>query len=76
MTNSEKNLTRSLLRLSDAERQQLLSTSNEDLPNTLKELGISLPATNWVLRILKILLYGLGIVLAGVGTISCTSLFI
>ncbi|MBP5712137.1 MAG: hypothetical protein J6W77_03925 [Prevotella sp.] len=34
----------------------------------LEELGISLPASSWWLVVLKIILYGLGLVLAGVGT--------
>lgn len=71
MTDKEKDLTRQLAHLTDAERAQIIAAPDSTLPDVLKELGIKLPATNWILRLIKIILYAAGIVLAGLGTTSC-----
>lgn len=73
MTNDQKNIIRDVARLREEDRRKVLGSSDSDLPDTLRELGVSLPATNWVLRILKALLYAAGIILAGVGTMSCAT---
>lgn len=59
--------------LSSSDRNLIVNTPDGELPEVLKELGISLPSSNWLLRVLKIILYALGIVLAGVGTASAST---
>lgn len=57
------------------EQRELLYTDDEHLPEVLKKIGIELPSSSWLLRVLKIVLYGLGIILAGIGTANAASLW-
>ncbi len=68
MSNKTKNLVRAVANLDADDQLRVLRANDDELPEILKELGIELPSTSWVLRILKILLYAAGIILAGIGT--------
>lgn len=68
------NALRVFSQLPQEEQKEVLYTDDEHLPDVLRKVGIELPASNWLLRVLKIVLYGLGIVLAGVGTASASTL--
>lgn len=76
MSNKTKNLVRAVANLEAADQLRVLRASDDDLPEILKELGIELPSTSWVLRIIKILLYAAGIILAGIGTTTTASAMI
>lgn len=67
-------LVRSIARLDGAERERIIETPTSDLPDTLRDLGISLPASSWWLRIIKVLLYAAGILLAGLGTAEAATM--
>ena len=69
MSNKQKiQLSRAIANLDAEDQLRVLRASDDELPKILEELGISLPSTSWWLVVLKIILYGLGLVLAGVGT--------
>lgn len=69
MSNKQKiQLSRAIANLDADDQLRVLRASDDELPKILEELGISLPASSWWLVALKIILYGLGLVLAGVGT--------
>lgn len=68
MKNDIKTIARQVANLPDEERANITSSTDEELPKILRELGIALPASSWWLRVLKIILYGLGIIMAGFGT--------
>lgn len=62
------NLIRNIASLDEDQQRRLRISTDDELPKLLQEFGISLPSSSWWLRIIKIILYGLGIVLAGLGT--------
>lgn len=69
MSKKEKlRILRAVANLDADDQLRILRSSDSDLPQVLEELGITLPSSNWWLVVVKILLYGLGLVLAGVGT--------
>ena len=74
MNKKTSTLVRSVARLSDEERARISATTTDDLPDVLRDLGISLPASSWWLRIIKVILYAAGIILAGVGTAQAATL--
>ena len=76
MSNKTKNLVRAVANLDAADQLKVLRASDDELPEILKGLGIELPSTSWVLRIIKILLYAAGIILAGIGTTTTASAMI
>lgn len=61
-------LAKAIANLNADEQMRILTATDDDLPRVLAELGITLPSSSWLLIVLKIVLYGLGLVLAGVGT--------
>lgn len=61
-------IARAVANLDADDQLKVLRASDDELPKILEELGITLPASSWWLVVLKIILYGLGLVLAGVGT--------
>lgn len=65
---------RRIARLPEEDRDRILTATDDELPEVLMQLGISLPSTSWVLRILKVLLYAAGIILAGVGTAQAATI--
>ena len=67
-------LSRAIANLDAADQLRVLHASDDELPKVLQELGVSLPASNWWLVVIKILIYGLGLVLAGIGTASAQTL--
>ena len=56
------------------DRDRILQSTDDELPEVLMELGISLPSTSWFLRVLKVLLYAAGILLAGLGTAEAATM--
>lgn len=69
-------LVRQITSLRDDDLKTLRVVPDDRLPEILQELGISLPGSSWVLRVIKIVLYGLGIVLAGLGTAQAATMVI
>lgn len=69
-------IARKIANMDNKDQLQIAYATDDDLPSVLKELGIELPSSNWILRVLKIILYGLGIILAGIGTANAASLWI
>lgn len=65
---------RRIARLPKEERDRILQSTDDELPEVLMELGISLPSTSWFLRVLKVLLYAAGILLAGLGTAEAATM--
>lgn len=65
---------RSIARLPKEDRERILQSTDDELPEVLMELGISLPSSSWFLRILKVLLYAAGILLAGLGTAEAATM--
>lgn len=65
---------RSIARLPKVDRDRILQSTDDELPEVLMELGISLPSTSWFLRVLKVLLYAAGILLAGLGTAEAATM--
>lgn len=68
------NALRNVARLTKEDRDRILSATDDDLPSILRDLGISLPSNSWFLRILKVLLYAAGILLAGMGTAEAATI--
>ena len=74
MSNKQKiQLARAVANLSAEDQLRVLHAKDDDLPKILEELGISLPASSWWLVAFKIILYTLGLILAGVGTTATAS---
>lgn len=65
---------RRIARLPQEDRDRILQSTDDELPEVLMELGISLPSTSWFLRVLKVLLYAAGILLAGLGTAEAATM--
>lgn len=65
---------RRIARLPKEDRDRILQSTDDELPEVLMELGISLPSTSWFLRVLKVLLYAAGILLAGLGTADAATM--
>lgn len=65
---------RRIARLPKEDRDRILTATDDELPEVLMQLGISLPSTSWVLRVLKVLLYAAGILLAGIGTAQAATI--
>lgn len=65
---------RRIARLPKEDRDRILKSTDDELPEVLMELGISLPSTSWFLRVLKVLLYAAGILLAGLGTAEAATM--
>lgn len=65
---------RRIARLPKEDRDRILQSTDDELPGVLMELGISLPSTSWFLRVLKVLLYAAGILLAGLGTAEASTM--
>lgn len=65
---------RRIARLPKEDRERILQSTDDELPEVLMELGISLPSTSWFLRVLKVLLYAAGILLAGLGTAEAATM--
>ena len=69
MTNKQTmRIARYVAKLSLRDQTRIINAPEAELPQVLEELGVSLPASNWWLVALKILLYGFGLILAGVGS--------
>ena len=65
---------RRIARLPKEDRDRILKSTDDELPEVLIELGISLPSSSWWLRVLKVLLYAAGILLAGLGTAEAATM--
>lgn len=65
---------RRIARLPKEDRDRILQSTDEELPDVLMDLGISLPSTSWLMRVLKVLLYAAGILLAGLGTAEAATM--
>lgn len=65
---------RRIARLPKEDRERILQSTDDELPGVLMELGISLPSTSWFLRVLKVILYAAGILLAGLGTAEAATM--
>ena len=65
---------RRIARLPKEDRDRILQSTDDELPEVLMELGISLPSTSWFLRVLKFILYAAGILLAGLGTAEAATM--
>lgn len=65
---------RRIARLPKEDRDRILQSTDDELPEVLTELGVSLPSTSWFLRVLKVLLYAAGILLAGLGTAEAATM--
>lgn len=53
----------------------LRSETPKEVAQTLQQVGYEIPASNWLLVVLKVVLFALGLILAGVGTASAANLF-
>lgn len=73
MNKQTKKLVRSVAALDESTLLKLRTSKDDEISDVLQQVGLSLPASNWVLVILKIALYAIGLILAGVGTIACTN---
>lgn len=62
--------------LPEDDRRAIGTSAPEDIPNLLRYLGIKIPATNWWLAIIKIILFALGVILAGVGSVSAANILL
>lgn len=76
MNKQSKNLVKSVASMDEETLLKIRTSTDEELPEVLQNVGLSLPASNWVLVVLKIVLYAIGLILAGVGTIACTNTLI
>lgn len=65
---------RRIARLPQEDRDRILQSTDDELPEVLMELGISLPSSSWLLRVLKVILYAAGILLAGLGTAEAATM--
>lgn len=65
---------RIIARLPKEDRDRILKSTDDELPEVLMDLGISLPSTSLFLRVLKVLLYAAGILLAGLGTAEAATM--
>lgn len=65
---------RRIARLPQEARDRILQSTDDELPEVLMELGISLPSSSWFLRVIKVLLYAAGILLAGLGTAEAATM--
>lgn len=75
MSNKQtKSIIRQIANLSSSQQADIVTATDEELPAILQQFGIELPASTWWLRILKIALYALGLVLAGIGTANAQCL--
>lgn len=54
----------------------LRSETPKEVADTLKQVGYEIPASNWLLVVVKIVLFALGLILAGVGTSSAATLML
>lgn len=69
MSNKQKmRLARYVANLDGADQSRIIHASDSELPQVLSELGVTLPASSWWLVVIKIVLYALGLILAGIGT--------
>lgn len=74
LTNKISTALRRIAQLPKEDRDRILQSTDDELPEVLMELGISLPSTSWFLRVLKVLLYAAGILLAGLGTAEAATM--
>lgn len=68
------NMAKQIANLPEDDRRAIGTSAPEDIPNLLRYLGVHLPASNWILVILKIILFALGVILAGMGTIQAATI--
>lgn len=77
MSKKTNQLIRQIANLDSANQLAILRSDDDDLPELLKKLGIVIPSSTWWLKVIKVLIYALGIFLAGVGTTaSAMNLFL
>lgn len=77
MSKKTNQLIRQIANLDSADQLAILRSDDDELPELLKKLGIAIPASSWWLKVIKVLIYALGIFLAGVGTTaSAMNLFL
>lgn len=65
---------RRIARLPKEDLDRIIKSTDDELPEVLMELGISLPSRSWFLRVLKVLLYAAGLLLAGIGTAEAATM--
>lgn len=68
------NIAKQVASLPEEDRRAIETSNTKDLPAILQEVGILLPTSSWWLRVLKVILYGLGIILAGIGTADAATI--
>lgn len=66
--NQIKNVAKQVAKMDAIDQLKIVHASDDELPKVLEDLGLTLPASTWWLRVLKVLLYAAGILLAGIGT--------
>ena len=74
MKKETKTLVRQLLNLGDADLERARETSDAELPALLDELGVTVPSMNWLTIVLKVVLYAVGLILAGMGTATAATM--
>lgn len=74
MKQETNKLVRQLLNLDAAKMERVRETSDNDLPAVLEELGVTVPSMNWFTILLKVVLYAVGLVLAGMGTATAATM--
>lgn len=74
LTDKLSTVLRRIARLPKEDRDRILKSTDDELPEVLMELGISLPSTSWWIRVIKVLLYAAGILLAGLGTAEAATM--
>lgn len=68
MTKQVQQIVRQVASMDEDQQRKIRTSSSDELPEVLQDLGVSLPSSSWILKVLKVLLYALGVFLAGVGT--------
>lgn len=68
MNKQVEQVARQIAAMDEDQQRKIRTASKDELPEILQELGVTLPASSWWLRIIKIALYALGLILAGIGT--------
>lgn len=77
MTNKQLNkIARQISNLGASDQLNIIRASDEELPKVLQRLGIELPSSSWIMVVIKILLFGLGLVLAGMGSVSAANIIV
>lgn len=69
MNKKLNSIARQISALSSIEQKRIITAKDDgELSQVLQELGIIIPSSTWWLKLIKAVIYFLGLLLAGVGT--------